>query len=627
MSGVLREKTWRDRRLPIVSVAFFILFLLYIWHWVNPALIYYWPTNNFPCFWRGVAFFKGRLAYPGGPIEYVSAFLSQLYCVPLVGALIITLVAILLCLAAKSLFAALGGIRVPALHFVPAVLLLMLCNRYGHYLTAGLGLLTALLFASIYVKVRVNNRVLRLVTFLVLSAVLYFLAGGAYLTCAVLCGIFEILTARRFLLGLCLLLLAVMVPYAVGTHIYQLTAVDSFARLLPYHPDSDARAPLLALSLFLFFPIVGLGVAGWHRFLTKEAQATESAMSPRTASASERSWKSRLRQVLQSPALLILAVVPAWLSSDGDLRTAYRIEYCARHRMWQQLLREAKRLHTSRWDTFVNWDINRALYHTGQLPHRMFAYPQPLRGPILPAYHVGLNIPPRWMQASDVRYEFGDINASERMACEALQMIGARPWVLLRLAEINIVKGETEATHVFLNALRKDLVHKSLAEDYMRRLEADPLLSEDPQFSRTRSVMLKKDYHLPLAARPPSLEEDLLQSIEANRRNKMAFECLMGVYLLYRHLDKVVLNMERLDDFDYPGIPRHYEEAILIYTAVTGKRVDLGGRRVSPEAVQRFRDFNERLAYSDAGSKQAAADALAGDYGDTYFFYYLLGPQ
>jgi hypothetical protein len=103
----------------------------------------------------------------------------------------------------------------------------------------------------------------------------------------------------------------------------------------------------------------------------------------------------------------------------------------------------------------------------------------------------------------------------------------------------------------------------------------------------------------------------------------MAFEYLMAYYLLACRPDKVAQNISRLDDFEYRGIPRHYEEAILIYTAATGKPVDLHGRTIRPETMQRFADFR-RIVTRHGDDVASAMIETAEDHRDTYFWYCLL---
>jgi len=111
--------------------------------------------------------------------------------------------------------------------------------------------------------------------------------------------------------------------------------------------------------------------------------------------------------------------------------------------------------------------------------------------------------------------------------------------------------------------------------------------------------------------------------LKKNRKNKMAFEYLMARYLLDAKLDDFIRNLYRLNDFNYPEIPRLYEEAIL-YMLNGGKAVNLHGRLISIDSQRRFTDFiNIYSRYK--GNKHAAFKKLKNKYGDSYLFYSLYG--
>ena len=80
----------------------------------------------------------------------------------------------------------------------------------------------------------------------------------------------------------------------------------------------------------------------------------------------------------------------------------------------------------------------------------------------------------------------------------------------------------------------------------------------------------------------------------------------------------------RLEDIDYERIPLHYEEAILIYTHGTGNDANVDGRSILWETLSRFEEFR-KVRDRHSGDRRRAWDALAKDYGDTYFFYYTFG--
>ena len=103
----------------------------------------------------------------------------------------------------------------------------------------------------------------------------------------------------------------------------------------------------------------------------------------------------------------------------------------------------------------------------------------------------------------------------------------------------------------------------------------------------------------------------------------MTFDYLMAFYLLSRQLDKFAANMAFLDDHGYRQIPQHYEEAVMIYTSGTDKRIDLQGRKISADTIQRFEEFVG--IQKMGGTRNQAWAALAPEFGRSYFFYYLFG--
>ena len=154
----------------------------------------------------------------------------------------------------------------------------------------------------------------------------------------------------------------------------------------------------------------------------------------------------------------------------------------------------------------------------------------------------------------------------------------------------------------------------------LRRLEEDPRLETDERVRHIRSVMLEKDS----VTLTPTVEDNLLALLDKNRHNKMAFEYLMAHYLRIRRPDKVAANIRRLGDFAYPSMPRHYQEAVLVYADVTGKRFRIPGYRVDPEIVRRFGEFAE-IRRNSVSREDAAHKAMAAGFGNTYFFYFFFG--
>jgi len=111
--------------------------------------------------------------------------------------------------------------------------------------------------------------------------------------------------------------------------------------------------------------------------------------------------------------------------------------------------------------------------------------------------------------------------------------------------------------------------------------------------------------------------------LEKNKHNRMAFEYLVAFLLLTGQHNAVANSIGYLDNFDYPQgqIPRHLEEAVLLYMAMTKKKANLHGRQINTETVRRFQKFMQlfqrhKLEFQDPAKK------LENEFGDTYYYFY-----
>jgi hypothetical protein len=443
--------------------------------------------------------------------------------------------------------------------------------------------------------------------------------------------LYEGLIRRRYLLAVFCLLSGAAVPVA-GAWFFVRHLRDGFLIKLPFAEPKDVLSP--ALVLFLILPLVPVitWVAGWYR---GRLRATEAAAPSRpvasrvpqgkrhkAAPAPARSRLDRFRpkalvSVLSHPLVLALAGQTLALADfDHKQKRLTQVDYYSFNREWGKVLKAG--YHVTGYNQSMVADINRALCQTGRLCYDMFAYPQRVGYDLWLWLHSGIDTR-QCMKVSDILFELGQINKSERMACEALEIVGYRPETLQRMALIKVLKDQPDAARIFLNLLRKSLFHRRWAAAVLEALDRDPKLGTWDEVSRVRLYMITEDYY-----GNHTTEAILLQSLRQNRLNRMAFEYLMAFYLLNQQLDKVYLNISRLGDFHYPEIPRHVEEALLLHQRLTGKPLSLRGNRIKPQTERRFQEFHERFM-SYQGNLQEARLGLMQDFGDTYWFFYMFG--
>ena len=639
MVGTLQSRfSWQRLRSPVRSALFLGLLFLTVCLWIDPTLIYHGhgQFTMYPIHVPGMTTFLECRPFPGEALEYVVARLSHYYYYSWAGALIITTAAGLLCWGTDKFIVAVGGDAWRQLRFVPALLLLMQYGRYYHYLADSLALLFGLLLVFLYIRTPLERGVFRFLVFVVFSVVMYGAAGQAHLVFGLLCAIVEFFNRRRWVLGAACLLAVPSVPYLVGTFVFELSATEAYRHMWPIHPEAYRSGIVLVFSLLLFFPVAGCGCALGRLMAQKRAHRpgqSGQARRPqnhksgqdgpgRTRKLLESYRRSPVKWPLETLALLLLTVGTVVLTCDQTARKRLRIEYFARHKMWDNLLREADQLPERFHDSFVCHEVNRALYHTGRLGYDMFSYPQHPSALLLideRRGQAGGRAAAACTKLTDTFFQLGHVNRAEHFAHEALELIDYNPVCLQHLALINIVKGQTDSARTFLRALSRDFLYREWAQEYLARLETDPLLSADEEIARIRSLMIVEDY----VGR--SQGGDIFQRLLVrNVRNRMAFEYLMAFLLLNGYHAEVAASIKYLDNYNYPAgeIPRHYEEAILLHYHLTGRVVKLNGRRIGPLTIQRFENFVSRQK-AFAHDREGIRKALAEDFGDTYYHYYL----
>jgi len=596
------------------DVVLFVSFYLYLWLVVDSRFIYYGNEVivDYPVFFRGWAFFRETVFRPGGLVVYISRFLSEFLYYSWTGALVITALAWGLYITTKAIIDKTEARRFRELSYASPILMLILYSRYTHYIVVILALLLALIFAYFYLNFRSATadksagKMKSIIIFLFMSVVLYTAAAAAYFVFAALCVIYEVLFSRRRWLGVLYLFLAVVIAYVEGVLFFRVSIIEAFSDLLAFSwkvaakpiPIWKGMAEVLCILCF-FVPAVVFLLGVLRVFDRKKTFFAGS------------SGTSVGKWFLMTIFLFSLTGGAVFYSYDSQLRGLMAVDYYAYHSKWDKLLRASRECSNN---SYIMYAVNRALYHTGRLPTEMFAYPQHPDAMFL----ADKDIDPffKWKKF-DARIDLGILNLAEINLTVCQELNGQRPMILQRLALIKMVKGDLDSARVYLNALSRTLFYSDWAKKYLAELESNPDLLGDEQVQNLRQVMPKKDHGF----RSYDNDKMLMDLLETNKHNRMAFEYLMGWYLLNGRVDKIALNIGRLNDFNYKQIPRLYEEALLVYKGDSKQEVDLHGWKISVESVKRYNDFID-IYTRYAGGKHEVYNELLEDYGDSFLFYF-----
>ena len=568
---------------------------------------------------------------PGGPVEYIASFLSQLFYIGWAGALVATLQAWSIGACFGYFLNTIKYSKLRWIRFIPSLLLLVIYTQYTYHFVTLTALLAALVFVCLYIYVipkKTQSGWFQLIIYFVMSVTMYYIAAGAYLLFAVICAMYEMFFTGRWMTGLFCLLLSAVIPYVEGVLVFNNSIIDAFSDLLPFSwkvisYKAGKRMIKIVYLIYLLLPFTAIILWLWQIFVRLFTKRGYKGRDEKKQPAehiklikSIYSWYFRhkkLKWIISMVFLLGFAFGVVVLSYDIERKTLFKVDYYTYRKKWPQVLSNARNYSDS---STVIHAVNSALYHTGRINYEMFSYPQNSGTLFLSVKGAERE----YWKKYDIFIDLGLVNFAYKDLFGCLEMFGEHPKILKRLAFMNLVKGDIDSARVYLGVLRKTLFDADWANIYLERLQADSNLTADDEIQHLRSVMMQNDYAFTVV----DIEKVLLQLLEENRQNRMAFEYMMAWYLLSKQLDKFVRNLGRLDDFNYSKIPPLYEEAILIHLYRIREPINLYGRQLTSESQQRFDVFSQ-IFEKYGRDRKAAFKELAKQYGDSYLFYYVYG--
>jgi len=602
---------------PLRSLVFFGFFYAYFVVAIDVRLFYHCCgfIDNFPCFYRGWDFFRSHLAYPGGPVEYLGAWLAQSFYDPWLGAIVMTAKAWAFFACTDCILKACGVFHLRVLRFLGPLLLLASYSPYGFAFLTVLALLADLLGSCLYLKLVSGRSFLAIVSFFVLCLVLYVAVAGASLVFVALCGLYELLLRRRGRLDVFELGFGLLTPCGLGVLAYGTRPLDAYCRLLPLSWEQTSHSAFrIAISetwvLYLFLPFVVLALGMWRLLAAERA-----GVSTRLKAISARMEKildddTRGRIGLNLPTLALVGVTGIVLLSyrAPARKNILLADYYSRQGQWDRVLELGRR---SPYRYTVCHAVNRALCRLDRLGDEMFCFPQRPEALLL----TDRSAEPVW-QKFDICLDLGLINQAENSLLMCTEIYGDRPLLLHRLATVHRIKGNVATARLYLEALARVPFWGATAHRDLARLQADPDLSDDEQIRNWRSVMLKADF---------VRDGDVLtQLLMENPMNRAAYQYVMASLLLAKNLDDFERLFETRHRLNFSRLPKHYEEALLLSRALKRQPLDVPGQTISPEAKTQLQEFLQ--AFQQAGGETSPArSAIRKKFAGTYYCYYFLG--
>lgn len=596
-----------------MDTAFFAVFLVCVWLGIDTRLIYHWQG---PVFSTIPGFLDEFLKYPGGPADYLYALIAQAYASRGWGAMVLTAQVAAVTALTELYFTTLAGHALRLVRFVPALLLLYHANLYYDRMPVELALLLGLAAAILFVRLsrRWRSEAALLGLFVALLGAAYYLGGMALVFFAPAAVFAHIARRPRFPVWIVYLLLAAGLPATEYLHWIYVPA-----SALEWFAPPDARLAMVYWGLYAF---IALGAA---MLLLRRPRS--SAPKRRLVPLAAVAWA-----VLPLLGLISVAALSYRLNSRDRVLT--QLDYYTLREDWPAVIDTSRRLATSDFNSLTRYEVNLALHETNRLGDEMFRFPQ--TGAMLLDIRVDTFLP-YMIRLTDMCLRLGRVNEAEHFGSEALIAARSDPRLHRLMARLSVVKGQTAVARKFLTVLAYSAGSGPWATQRLRELDRDPQLAGDQQVQLLRRRMLRKEDMFQVWQRgdrtSADMERLLLDQLEQDPTNRMAFEFLMGAYLLARDGAAVSALMPRIADMSGPAYvgpdgrrrtPRYYQEAMAIFADMTGKPLNLEGLEIQPETMQRMDAFKRIV--SQAPSKEAARQSAWDGFRDTYFFYALFGP-
>lgn len=598
MSVISKIRSIAEKKSRIIAVVIvFISAYLYLWLIIDSRTIYF-TQKQFPVYLKGYAFLKGFLNYPGGLVNYVSAYLSQYFYYSAVGTFVIVLTLLFVFLLTDKLLRRMNFIKNKYIAYIPAVILLIPFLKYLDFLLFNIGVIAALFIIEMYLRISERKAIFKISILLILYSFSYYAIGPFYLFVPVICSFYEISVKKRWQIGILNLLAGLAIPYFIGVFLFQKSLKEVYTISLLLDPKLNTELVSYIIYLSVSFPLIFIAGfvfnnQGFNKILLKLAP----------------NILIRYSNILNLFLILIISIGIVWFSFDKGIYAMFRVNFYKQNNLWDELLKTADN-YRGPDEVWLTYSVNRALYYKGEMAYKMFYYPQSFESFALPIRLDHREIP-------FTLFELGRIDDAEHLTQELNTLFGNRPMILKQLSLINAVKGNIPAVKVYLEILSRDIIFGKWAQNYLIDIKNDSLLSNNKVVQRLRSVVLMED-----TVSAPIDDELFLSLLRTNRQNRMAFEYLMSYYLLTRQLDGIINNIPRLNDFGYYKIPQHYEEALMVYQSKTGFPVDNLGFTINPETKSRFKNF-QNVLYFYKDDRSAAFKEAAKKYGNTYYFYYV----
>ena len=554
-----------------------ILLAFIFFNFIYPYHIHY--QEQMQLFRFGADYFRESMAIPGGLGDWIGGFLVQFFYHAPAGSLILAmLLGLIQFLTWKNMEK--GSFAAYPLSFLPAIAMFLFYCDENALVTAAVAMAASLTLSSALMNIRRTG--FRFATTILLMPVMYCLFGSISIIVPVVVGIRSAMRKKEMTAILAFsaaaVLMAVLIPFTARS-----CCPYPLERLIfgiHYHRYHNA-IPLMVWTAVLLVPSVLL----LAKVMTRDKLAAVSM------------------------ALVILpAACLTPVFTDIEKERLFGYDFMTRMGQWNKILATSDR-HVPDSPIAVEC-TNLALAKTGHMSSDMFSFFQNGPAGLLPEFTRDHFSP---IPTGTVYYHLGMINTAQTFFFEAQEGIpdfqkSAR--LSQALARTNLLNGDYEVARKYVRALKQTLFYRKWAKETEKLLDNPELIDQVPEYAYLRSVRIK-DHDFMFSQEEMDSMLGLLY-VE-NDTNTMAMDYLLAWCLLRKDLPRF-FECHKLLKKGYDA--RHYQEAVILYWALTHDGPDGMPDFITDRTAKSFTRFISRL---QAGVDEAS---MQKEFGNTYWFYY-----
>ena len=532
------------------------------------------------------------LLKPGGLLDLSGKFLTQFYISKFAGSIILaavlTLPGIILMQVNKRLTP--GPVFSNLFLLIPSCLLFLMQTHYYHLMMYNLGFLLVLFYFLL--SILSEKKRLRYIA-LAFFPLFYFLEGAYAL---IFIGLF-IIYCLLYVKGsqkyyyLLVLLAGAIISVLIFSKIFLLQSIKQLMLYpLPFINDSMHKVLFYILTGYIILYPVLCRLAG---------------------SLGLKRLDNRFVRIISPGIVICLTAVMLITGFNSQTSRVINLEKFVFEEKWEEAIKYHEKYPSE--NMIGQYFYNIALSESGQLCDRLFYGRQDFgTGSLfLPWSSEHIN----WGAYSF--YAAGLINEAQRWAYEEMVVYGKRPQNMKLLIKASLINGKYSLTEKYTGILKNTLFYRTWAKEYEKLIGDSVAIKSHPELGKKIKTLPGKDFFIFLE----SPQDNLPMLVNENPANKEAFEYLMSWLLLSKEVELLVNNIKLMKNMGYNRIPRHIEEAVMIYYNSQGVFPDLGGLSISSDTKLRFDQYF--TSYMSARQTPATLkEKMQKQFGNTFWYYF-----